>query len=170
MLTLLTAQLGGIHRLAQNLDSHGTGLFQGAILLVILLQQALGAGIVCSGAGGLPAAVVARGVAEVQLELAARVPAGIDEGDAKGAKTAVLRVSLLQVAQSSNELLAGNVFVVGEKVSLGGLSGVVDENVGIGRHAGNGADHVTVKGLAGVWPGVFILCFIFRCDILIQDV
>lgn len=55
----------------------------------------------------------------------------------------MLGVSLLEIAESADELFAGNVFVVGEEVSLGGLTGVVDEDVGIGSHAGDGANHVT---------------------------
>lgn len=55
----------------------------------------------------------------------------------------MLSVALLQIAQATDELLARDVFVVGEKVSLSGLAGVVDEDVRIGCHACNGADHIT---------------------------
>lgn len=78
-LTLLTAQLGRIHSLAQHLDRHGTRLRQGTVLLIILLQQTLSTGIVGSRAGSFPAAIVAGRVAQVQLELSPRVPASVDE-------------------------------------------------------------------------------------------
>lgn len=101
-LTLLGAQLCRVHGLAQHLDGHGARLLEGAVLLVILLQQALGARIVGARTGGLPAAVVARGVAEVELELALGVPAGVDEGNAKGTETAVLCVALLEIAETAH--------------------------------------------------------------------
>lgn len=55
----------------------------------------------------------------------------------------MLSVALLQVTESAYELFAGDVFVVGEEVSLSGLSGIVDKDVGIGGHSSNSADHVT---------------------------
>lgn len=58
MLTLFTAQLCRVHRLAQHLDGHGASLLQSAVFLIILLQQTLGTGIVGASTGGLPAAVV----------------------------------------------------------------------------------------------------------------
>ena len=112
--TLFAAQLGRVHRLAKNLDRHAASLGQCAVLLIVLLQQALCAGIVRTGACGLPATVVARGIAQVQLELPPGVPPGVDERDAKGSETTVLGVALLKVAESADELLAGNVFVVSE--------------------------------------------------------
>lgn len=54
-------------------------------------------------------------------------------------------VSLLQVAKAPDKLLAGDVFVVGKQISLCSLSSVVDKNVGVGRHACHGADHVTIN-------------------------
>lgn len=142
--TLLAAQLCRVHGLAKHLDCHSTRLLQGAVLLVVLLQQAGGACIVGTGTCCLPATVVARGVAEVELKLALGVPPGVNERDAEGSETTVLCVSLLKVAKSSHKLLAGNVFVVGKEVSLGGLAGVVDEDVGIGRHASDSTDHVAM--------------------------
>ena len=72
------------------------------------------------------------------------VVASIYEGDAKGPEPAMLGVALFQVAQAPHELLTGDLFVVCQKVALSGLAGVVNEDVGIGGHAGDGADHVTV--------------------------
>ena len=97
-LNLLAAQLRRVHRLAQHLHRQPTRLLQVALLLVVLLEQRLGAGVVGADAGRLPAAVVAARVALVQLELALVVVAGVDEGDAEGAEAAVLRVALLEVA------------------------------------------------------------------------
>lgn len=145
--TLLTAQLGGIHSLAKHLDGHPTCLLQTAVLLVVLLEQALGTRIVGADTGGLPTAIVARGVAEVELELALGVPAGVDERYSEGPETSVLGVALLEIAQAADELLAGYVLVVGQQVALGVLAGEVDEDVGIGRHAGYGADHVVVENV-----------------------
>ena len=71
-----------------------------------------------------------------------RIPACVNERNAEWSKTTVLCVALLEIAQTAHELLAGDVFVVGPEILLGGLAGVVDEDVGIGRHAGNGANHV----------------------------
>lgn len=56
----------------------------------------------------------------------------------------MLCVSLLQIAEATDELLAGDVFVISEEVSLSGLAGVVDENVGVGSHSCHGTDHVAL--------------------------
>lgn len=60
--TLLAAQLCRIHSLAKHLDSQTASLLQVALFVVILLQQTLGACVVCTDTGGLPATVVATGV------------------------------------------------------------------------------------------------------------
>lgn len=144
-LTLLTAQLCGVHSLAQHLDSHSTGLLQIAILLVILLEETLRTCVVCSNARRFPASVISTGVALVQLELTEVVVSGVDEGDTERTETSVLGISLLQITQPADKLFTWNVFVVREEVALGVLAGIVDENVGIGVHTRNGADHVTGK-------------------------
>jgi len=56
----------------------------------------------------------------------------------------VLCVALLEVAEASYQLLAGDFGIVGLEVALGGLAGVVDEDVSVGGHAGDGADHVAI--------------------------
>ncbi len=71
------------------------------------------------------------------------IVASVDERDTKRSQATMLGVSLFQVTQSSHKLFAGYVFVVREKISLSGLAGVIDENVGIGSHACNGTDHIT---------------------------
>lgn len=79
------------------------------------------------------------------MELALGIPAGVDEGDTERTQATVLCVSLFQIAETANQLLAGDVLVVGQKVTLGGLAGVVDEDVGVGIHACDGADHVAAR-------------------------
>lgn len=140
--TLLTAEVCRIHGLAQDLDGQTASLSQRALVVVVLLEQTLGTGVVGADAGGLPAAVVATGVALVELELTLVVVSGVDERDTKGTETTVLSVTLLEIAQATDELLAGDLLVVGQEVVLGGGAGVVDENVGVGRHSSDGADHV----------------------------
>ena len=108
-LTAVRGELGAVHRLVEHLDGEEERLAQRAALLVLLLQQALGALLVekdkvgdkgqrgnmntsplpphlrvGADAGGHPAAVVARGVALVQLEAVARVVAHEQDGRAKG--------------------------------------------------------------------------------------
>ncbi len=60
-------------------------------------------------------------------------------------------------------MFAGNVFVVGEQVSLSGLSGVVDEDVGIGSHTCYGADHVAAIKSASIIRNII-------GGILVQDI
>ena len=62
----------------------------------------------------------------------------------RGGGTAVLGIPLLEIAEALDEHLARNVLVVGTEVALGGLSGVVDEDVGVGGHACYCAYHVAV--------------------------
>lgn len=73
------------------------------------------------------------------------VVSGVDEGDTERTETSVLGISLLQITKPADKLFTWNVFVVREEVALGVLASIVDENVGIGVHTGNGADHVTRK-------------------------
>lgn len=112
--TLLIAQFRRIHRLAQHLDSQTTRFFEITVLLVILLQQALCACIVGADARGLPTTIVAAGITLIELELTLWVVAGVDERDTKRSKTTMLRITLFHVAQSSHQLFARDVFVVGE--------------------------------------------------------
>lgn len=73
------------------------------------------------------------------------VVTGVDEGDTERTETSVLGISLLQITQSADKLFTWNVFVVREEVALGVLASIVDQDVGIGVHSCNGADHVTGK-------------------------
>lgn len=144
-LDLLAGQLRAIHCFRQHLDSQLARLIEGAVLVVVLLEQRLCTCTIRPDTGGLPAGVVAAGVRLVELEVALVVPAGIDEGNTKGAQTTMLRVALLEIAQTAHELLAGNVGIVGEQVALRSLARVVDENVGISGHARDSGDHVVVE-------------------------
>jgi hypothetical protein len=56
--------------------------------------------------------------------------------------TSVLCVSLLQITQPPNKLFARNILVVGKKVVLSSLASIVDEDVCVGGHSSDGADHV----------------------------
>jgi hypothetical protein len=58
----------------------------------------------------------------------------------------MLGISLLQIAQSADKLFTGNIFVVRKEIALGVLTSVVDQDVGICVHTGNGANHVTGNG------------------------
>ena len=118
--TLLAAEVCGVHSLAQDLDSQTAGLSQRALISVILLEQTLSTGIVGTDTGSLPAAVVATGIALVELELALVVVTSVDERNTEGTKTTVLSVTLLQITQTTDKLLARDLLVVGEEVVLGG--------------------------------------------------
>lgn len=143
LLTLLTGQFRRVHRLAQHFDRHTTCLLQVALFLVVLLQQALRACIVCAHARSLPSAVIPTWITLVKLELSLWVVASIYEGNAKRSETTVLRVALFQITQTPDKLLARNVFIVGKEVALGSLTSVVDENVGVSGHTSDGTNHIT---------------------------
>lgn len=143
-LDLLATQFGTIHGLTQHLDSQLARLLERTILIVILLEEALGGSVVGTDRRGFPTAIVTTGVGLVELEVAVGIPAGVDEGDAEGPQAAVLCVTLLEVTKAAHQLLAGDVSVVGEEVALRGLAGVVDKDVRVGRHASDGAEHVAV--------------------------
>jgi hypothetical protein len=160
--TLLAAELGGVHSLAQHLDRKPTGLLEVTLLFVVLFQQALRRGIVCTDTRSLPATVVATGIALVQLKLSLWVPTGVDEGHAKRPEPTMLRVALFEIAKTAHELLAGDVFVVGEQVALGGLAGVIDEDVGVGCHACYGADHVAITISAAIQACIYTLTHSFK--------
>lgn len=80
-----------------------------------------------------------------------RVVTRVQQAHTKRSQAAVLRVALLQVAQSLCELLDGDLFIVGEQVALGGGACIIDERVGVrgdARYAGddvaktaNGSEH-----------------------------
>ena len=51
-----------------------------------------------------------------------------------------------------HKLFAWDVFVVDKEVALGGLAGVVDEDVCVGNHACYCADHVAIESLEFILP------------------
>lgn len=71
----------------------------------------------------------------------------MDERNTERTETTVLSVTLLQVAESADKLLARDLFAVGNEVALGCLSGVVDEDIRIGSHTGDSTNHVTARWL-----------------------
>lgn len=74
---------------------------------------------------------------------------GVDERHTERTQTTVLGITLLEIAHSTNELLAGDFFVVRKEVALSRLPGVVDKDVGICSHTSNGTDHVaTPEGVS----------------------
>lgn len=79
MLTLLAAQLGGVHRLAENLDGEPTRFFQITLLLVVLFQETLCTSVVRSHAGCLPPTIITARIALIELELTLRIIASINE-------------------------------------------------------------------------------------------
>jgi hypothetical protein len=143
-LQLLGGQAGRIHGLAQDLEGEGYGLLPGQAVAVVLLEHGLRRLAVGPDGRGLPAAVVAGGIAHVELEAMVLVPAGEEEGDAEGAEAAELGVPLLGVAEGLDELLDGDGLLVGEGVALGVEARRVEEDVGVGHDPGDGAGEVGV--------------------------
>ncbi|KAM0866496.1 hypothetical protein ACQ4PT_042594 [Festuca glaucescens] len=132
-LQLLGHQASGVHGLAEDLESDGNGLLADDAVTVVLLEHGLGGLVVGPDGGGLPPAVVAGGVAHVELEAVNPVPAGEEEGDAEGAEASKLSVALLGVAEGLEELLDGDGLLVGERVGLGVEAGGVDEDHAVRR-------------------------------------
>lgn len=136
-LTFLAPQRRTIHSFAHRPHNKSNRLLYRDLILILLLQQTLCRPIVRAHACRLPAAIVPAWIGVVELELVMRVPAGVEDGDAEGTETTVLGVSLFEIAEALGEKLDGDGFIVGEEVALGGLSGVVDQRVGIGGQAGD---------------------------------
>ena len=141
------ARAGGVHGLAQHLDCQHQPVLQPAVLLPVRLEDGLRGLVVGPDSAGLPAAVVARGVALVHLEAVVLVPAGEQEAHAEGAQAAELSVALLQVAHLLQQRLDGDGLLVRVGVALTDEARVVDEDVCVGRDAGHGAGHVLVDGV-----------------------
>jgi hypothetical protein len=66
------------------------------------------------------------------------VPPGEQKRDAERTQTAILRVPLLDVAHAHDELLDRNRLLVAKRVALRLEARRIDENVGVGRDAGDG--------------------------------
>ena len=54
----------------------------------------------------------------------------------------MLGVALFEITQPPHQLFARDIFVVGQEISLGGLSRVIDEDVGVRSHTCHRAYHV----------------------------
>ena len=103
-------------------------------------------GRVVANGCGLPARVVARRVALVELEAAVGVPARVEKGAAKGAQAAVLRVAVLVVGERGDERLHGHGrAAVRVAVALRDQPPLRQQNVGVGRQPGHGHEHVLVQ-------------------------
>ena len=85
--TLLAPQRRAVHRLAHHAQHEVDRAVHRDVVLVLLLQQALGRAVVRADARRLPARVVPRWVRVVQLELVVWVIARVEEGDTEWAKT-----------------------------------------------------------------------------------
>lgn len=70
---------------------------------------------------------------------------GVDEGNVKGLEIIVLCIILFEIVEMMDELFVGNVFVVCKEIVLGGLLGVVDEDVGVSGYVGDGVNYVVIN-------------------------
>lgn len=80
----------------------------------------------------------------------------------------MLGITLLEITHPADKLFTGNFFVVGQEVALGGLPGVVDQDVGVCSHTRNSTDHITIIVLAPVPSPVSQLLRKYR--LLVQNI
>lgn len=153
-LDLLGGQLGAVCCFAQHLERQLLGLLEVYVFLVLLLQDGLCARVVCADAGGLPAGVVSRGVAGVELEPVPGVVAGKQEGDAEWSQPTELGVSLFQVAHLFDDVFQQRFSVVYLQVLLRGLPHVIDQDACVGSHTGHCAEGVVVQPVHFFCTGV----------------
>ena len=166
-LQLLGRRHRPVHGLVQNLDREATRLGEvgqldlrrGIVVVrlhlvsplllllraVIRLQQALPGLVVRAYDRGLPAAVVPRRVALVQLEAVRLVVPREQERHAERAEAAVLRVRLLVIAHVLDQVLYGYRLLVLVCVPARAEPGLVDQYVGVGRQAGYRAGRVRTE-------------------------
>ncbi len=114
-------------------------------ILTNLLEHWDGSGTVVSNASSFPATVVARRIRLVQLEPVLMVPASVEQRDPERSFATVLGVSLFDVAEPWDELLARDRFTVLQQVALGNDSQLVGQHVSVRRDAGHAAHHVCVQ-------------------------
>ena len=125
-------QLVCVERLAEDLDGKSERVGQLRLAnLVLLLEHRDGALIVVADASRLPAAIVARRIALIELEAELLIPAHVQDGDAERSLAAVLCVGLLDVAQAGHEILGGYGLLVLQVVALCDQTQLVDQNVGV---------------------------------------
>lgn len=141
-LTLLAAELGGVHGFAEDFYGQPTCFLEVTFLSVVLLQQTLRARIICTHAGGFPSTVVSTRITLVKLKLSLRIVASVDEGNTERTKPTVLRVALLDIAEASHKLFTWDILVVCPEIFLSLFAGGIDENICISCHASDRADHV----------------------------
>lgn len=146
-LDFVGGQLGAVGGLAQDLEGQLLGVLKIEVVLVLLLEDGLGTGVVCADAGGLPAGVVAGRVARVQLEAVSVVVAGKEKRDAERPQPTVLGVALLQVAHLLYYVLERRLLVVHLEVLLRRFPHVVDQDAGVGRHPGHAAQRALVQDI-----------------------
>mmetsp|Transcript_51463 Transcript_51463/g.142425 ORF Transcript_51463/g.142425 Transcript_51463/m.142425 type:complete len:312 (-) Transcript_51463:78-1013(-) len=142
---LVRGECGGVTCLGEDLDGEGEGVLErDHLLLVLLLHERHGGLVVGADARGLPTVVVAARVRLVQLEPVRLVPPRVEHRHTKRAEAAILRVRLLLVRELLDELLHRLRLLVGEAIALRVQSSLVDEDVGVGGDAGDGAGDVLV--------------------------
>lgn len=141
-LTLLAAELGGIHSFAEDLHCQPACFLEVTFLLVVLLQQTLRTCVVRAHAGGFPSTVIPTRIALVKLKLSLRIVASVNKGNTERTKPTMLGVALFDIAEASHKLFAWNVLIVRPQVFLSLFTGGIDENICISRHASDSADHV----------------------------
>mmetsp|Transcript_23458 Transcript_23458/g.54496 ORF Transcript_23458/g.54496 Transcript_23458/m.54496 type:complete len:227 (-) Transcript_23458:76-756(-) len=133
-----------IHSLVQDLD----GQFQcrlGIGFIVFRLEEGFASLIVCTNDGSLPATVISGRIALVELEAVLGIIAGEQKGHAKGSEPTVLRVGLLVITDVLHELLDGNGFLVLVPIPTSPQSGLIHEDVGIGRETRDIASDVRTQ-------------------------
>lgn len=126
LFTSFVIQRRGFDSLAKDFHRQRLGILQGAVFIIVALENGLSRRQVPANASGLPAAVIATGVALIQLEPVDTVPSGVQEGATERTHTAVLSVTLLHVADSLDQLFTGHWFAVGEGVLLVDTTSVVN--------------------------------------------
>jgi hypothetical protein len=106
--------------------------------------------IVGTNHSGLPTTVVPGRVTLIQLESVLLVVSSKQKGHAKGTKTTSLGIKLLVVTNKLYQLLHRDRFLVLVGVPARPQTGLIDQNVGIGRQPGNVA-----RGVGAQLVGLF---------------
>ncbi len=93
----------------------------------------------------LPTIEIATGIAVIDLIAVVLIPSGKEEGDTEGSEATHLGVGVFVCANLTDEFFHGLGLVVLVQVVLGVLSGLLEEDVGIGSETGNGTDDMVVN-------------------------
>lgn len=121
------------------------------ILLILLLQEGVGCQVVLPYGSGLPSSIVTRGIGAVELELVVLVVAGKEEGGSEGSLSSWLCVTLLEVADSDDQLLDGNALLVLEPVLLSNNARIIDQVIGIGSPSRYDTKYMLIYGVDLLW-------------------